>query len=102
MQIGNNLLRLDLAQTIVQAYIILNLAWLLKIAIELLLNSAGSSKGQVPRLLIDVVGVMIFIGAVIIIVSFVFDRPVTGLLATSGLIMAILGFALQSTFSNIF
>jgi len=101
-QIGSYVLHLGLAQLLVHAYIILNLAWLLKIFIELFFNRARGSDKEVPRLLTDVIGVIIFVVAITIIVSVVFDRPVTGLLATSGLIMAILGFALQNTFSNIF
>lgn len=102
VQVGGYLLPLGLAQLIVHTCIILCLAWLLKISIELFLNRVRGSDKEVPRLLIDVIGVLIFVGAIIMVISLVFDKPVGGLLATSGLIVAILGFALQSTFSNIF
>ena len=102
IQVGVYVLPLGLAQMIVHSYIILNLAWLLTISIEMFFGRARGSDKEMPRLLIDVIRVIIFVGAIIIIISFVFDRAVTGLLATSGLLMAILGFALQSTFANIF
>ncbi len=63
----------------------------------------GLFKAQtVPKLLKDVVGAIIYIVALFAIVAFVFDQPVTGLLATSGVVAVVLGFALQNTLSDVF
>lgn len=55
-----------------------------------------------PHLLIDVVRVVIFILFGMIILRVVFDRPLTGLLVSSGVITIVLGFALQRMISDFF
>jgi len=54
------------------------------------------------RLLMDLGNGVILITAVISIVAFVFRQPVTGLIATSSVAVAIVGFALKSLISDLF
>lgn len=63
---------------------------------------AVGDRPKVPKLLTDLTAGMVYSAAVIAIVYFVFDKSVTGLLATSGVVAVVLGFALQSTFSDFF
>jgi small-conductance mechanosensitive channel/CRP-like cAMP-binding protein len=54
------------------------------------------------RFLQDIVAGFIYTGAVIAIIAYVFDLPVGGLLAASGVIAIVLGLALQSTLGDVF
>lgn len=55
-----------------------------------------------PQLVIDLGGLGLFIGAILIIVARVFGQPLGGLLATSGVFAAVVGFAMQRTISDVF
>ena len=50
----------------------------------------------------DLLAGFIYVGAVLGIVAYVFDTPVSGLLAASGVIAIVLGLALQSTLGDVF
>jgi small-conductance mechanosensitive channel len=54
------------------------------------------------KLLQDLLAGLIYLAAVLAIISYVFDLPIRGLLATSGVVAIILGLALQSTLSDVF
>ncbi len=54
------------------------------------------------KLLQDLLAGLIYLVALFAIVSYVFDVPIQGLLATSGVIAIILGLALQSTLGDVF
>jgi small-conductance mechanosensitive channel len=54
------------------------------------------------KLLQDLLAGLIYLAALFAIVSYVFDQPIQGLLATSGVIAVILGLALQSTLADVF
>jgi len=54
------------------------------------------------KLLQDLLAGLIYLAAVFAIVSYVFDLPIQGLLATSGVVAIILGLALQSTLGDVF
>ena len=54
------------------------------------------------RLLRDLVAGFIYVGAVLAIIANVFDTPVSGVLAASGVIAIVLGLALQSTLGDVF
>src|SRR6266566_6127183 len=54
------------------------------------------------KLLQDLLAGLIYLAALFAIVSYVFDVPIQGLLATSGVIAIILGLALQSTLGDVF
>ncbi|RXT56390.1 mechanosensitive ion channel protein [Bosea sp. Tri-44] len=54
------------------------------------------------RLLQDLVVGIIYVGAILSVVAYVFDAPVGTLIATSGVFAIILGLALQSTLADVF
>jgi small-conductance mechanosensitive channel len=54
------------------------------------------------KLVQDLLAGLIYLAAVFAVIAYVFDLPVSGLLATSGAIAIILGLALQSTLSDVF
>jgi len=54
------------------------------------------------KLIQDLLAGLIYITAVFAIVSYVFDLPTRGLLATSGIVAIILGLALQSSLGDVF
>lgn len=54
------------------------------------------------RFLQDLCAGFIYVGAVLGIIAYVFDIPVTGLLAASGVLAIVLGLALQSTLGDVF
>ena len=62
-------------------------------------RSTGSAA---PRLLTDLVDGVLWVSTIVIIIAFVFDKPVTGLIATSGVAVAVIGFALKSMISDLF
>jgi small-conductance mechanosensitive channel/CRP-like cAMP-binding protein len=54
------------------------------------------------RLIQDVLAGVIYLSAVLAIIAYVFNVPIRGLLATSGVIAIVLGLALQSTLGDVF
>src|SRR5437660_1763085 len=54
------------------------------------------------KLLQDLLAGLIYLVALFAIIAYVFDLPIQGLLATSGVIAIILGLALQSTLGDVF
>ena len=54
------------------------------------------------KLVQDLLAGLIYLAALFAIVSYVFDLPIQGLLATSGVVAIILGLALQSTLGDVF
>jgi len=80
-------------------------AWLVVQALETLLWRgvlAHRTQRQMPKLLTDVVAVLVYLAAGVSIVAFVFHQPITGLLATSGVVAVVIGFALQNTLADVF
>ncbi|MET3521848.1 mechanosensitive ion channel family protein [Mesorhizobium abyssinicae] len=59
-------------------------------------------RAREGRLLQDLIVGLIYVGAVLSVVAYVFDAPVGTLIATSGVVAVILGLALQSTLSDVF
>lgn len=57
---------------------------------------------QVPRLLADLLRALIYGVALFAMLGAVLEQPVTGLLATSGVLIAVLGFALRNMIADIF
>lgn len=55
-----------------------------------------------PRLLTDLLGAALFAAAAIAITLFVFGLPATGLIATSSVLIAVLGFALRNIIGDVF
>jgi small-conductance mechanosensitive channel/CRP-like cAMP-binding protein len=54
------------------------------------------------KLLQDLLAALLYLAAVVAIIAYVFDLPIRGLLATSGVLAIILGLALQSTLADVF
>ncbi len=57
---------------------------------------------QHPKLLSDLIGTALFIAAGVLVMQVVFELPATGLIATSSVLIAVLGFALRNTLGDIF
>jgi small-conductance mechanosensitive channel/CRP-like cAMP-binding protein len=54
------------------------------------------------KLIQDLLSALIYLAAAFAVIAYVFDLPVQGLLATSGVIAIVLGLALQSTLNDVF
>uniref|UniRef100_UPI0018DF5729 mechanosensitive ion channel family protein n=1 Tax=Roseomonas rosulenta TaxID=2748667 RepID=UPI0018DF5729 len=57
---------------------------------------------QHPKLLSDLIGAALFLAAGVVVTQVVFELPATGLIATSSVLIAVLGFALRNTLGDIF
>ena len=80
-------------------------AWLLTSFLEtvfrrIIFPSAGQPRAR--KLFSDLLAALIYLLALFGIATFVFGQPVTGLVATSGVLAIVLGLALQSTLSDLF
>jgi len=64
--------------------------------------SPQNAGETVPKLLKDIVALIIFFITLLIIISVVFDKSITGIWATSGAIGIVLGFALQNIILDTF
>jgi small-conductance mechanosensitive channel/CRP-like cAMP-binding protein len=78
----------------------MSLAWALIAFVRLYLVLERTPREA--RLLQEIVVGLIYLGALLSIVAFVFGVPVGTLLATSGIFAVILGLALQNTLSDVF
>lgn len=63
---------------------------------------SNTIKGKVPRLLIHFFSLLIYLITVLIIVSVVFNKSISGIWATSGVLALILGFALRNMILDLF
>ncbi len=54
------------------------------------------------KLIQDLLAGLVYLSAILAIIAYVFNLPIKGLLATSGVIAIVLGLALQSTLSDLF
>ncbi len=63
--------------------------------------SGAPGKASVPKILISLCQGMVHLTALLLILSLVFHRDITALLATSGIFAVILGYAAQSTLSEV-
>jgi small-conductance mechanosensitive channel len=75
-------------------------AWFLVAVLRAVLVFQRSPREA--KLLQDLLAGLIYLAAVFAIISYVFDLPIQGLLATSGVVAIILGLALQSTLGDVF
>ncbi len=83
------------------------LAWNLASALELLLWSRifGTGVGGMPRqrkLLTDMLTIVLYVLATAVVAVQVFNQPITGVFATSGIFVIVIGLALQNTLSDLF
>lgn len=95
---------LDVVSPAVKSYTILALAWLAYGLIEVFVwhRIEEQSGYPVSKLLKDIVAFICFFTGILIIAVFVFEKPVTGLWATSGVAVVIIGFALKQIISDVF
>lgn len=78
-------------------------AWLAARVVDVAVGRTGpADKPQVPRFLSDLARAVLFIVAGFVTIAQVFQQPVTGLLATSGVLIAVLGFALRNILADLF
>jgi small-conductance mechanosensitive channel/CRP-like cAMP-binding protein len=67
---------------------------------EGLLSDQGQRK--VPVIITEGVALSIYLLAILLVMHFVYDEPIGGLLATSGVVALVFGFAAQSTLREVF
>ena len=65
-------------------------------------HGSGSSRVRDGKLVQDIVSALIYLTAGFAVIAYVFDLPIQGLLATSGVIAIVLGLALQSSLNDVF
>ncbi len=95
----------DLIRMISQASVWLGVAFLAKRLVhELIWKGLVVRQTGVPatRLLTDLVDGLILLASMVAIAAFVFHQSVTGVVATSGVAVAVIGFALKSLISDLF
>lgn len=100
---GSNLLATS--EQIIDAMIWLSGAWLVGriVAVLIAVTRTGTTiSGEGTKLLADV-AMLVFVSAgIVIVLAVVFDQPLTGLIATSGFLAAIVGFALRNMIADLF
>lgn len=87
------------------AAIAISVAFLLNGVVRVILwDGLLSDHGQrkVPVIVTEGVGITIYLIAILLVMHFVYDEPIGGLLATSGVAALVLGFAAQSTLKEVF
>lgn len=78
-------------------------AWLASRLIEVALTRSFARNGRrPPRLLFEMIAFAIFGAAVVWVLSAGFEGSITGALATSGVLIAVLGFALRGIIADVF
>lgn len=77
-------------------------AWLGGRLVGLALERTGSRRRRVPKLLAELVSAALFLAAGIATVMLVVGQSLSGALAGSGLVIAVLGFALRNTLADVF
>lgn len=81
----------------------LSLAWLCVGVIDAAIRRSAATRrgGPPPRLIQDMTRAVLYVAAVVIIIAHVFEQPVGGLLATSGVVVAVIGFALRNMIADV-
>ncbi|QDZ00217.1 mechanosensitive ion channel family protein [Nitratireductor mangrovi] len=77
-------------------------AWLGGRLVGLALERAGRRRRQVPKLLLELVSAALFLAATIATVILVIGQSWSGAIAGSGLVIAVIGFALRGTLADVF
>ncbi len=77
-------------------------AWLCGRLVGLALERSGPNGRRVPKLLQELVSVALFIAASIATVILVLGQSFSGALASSGLVIAVLGFAIRNVLADVF
>lgn len=77
-------------------------AWLASRLVSTVLVLNGSSGTRAPKLMHELVSVLFFLAASLATIVFVFDGSVLGAAATSGVLIAVLGFSLRNVVADVF
>lgn len=83
----------------------LAVAWLAARCCDLMLHRlALVSRAGIPfpRLLTDLLRAALFVAAAVMILTTVFDRPASGLVTLSSVVLAVIGFALRNVINDLF
>lgn len=83
------------------AAIVYSLAWLLARIVSLTMARKTKGKRKTPKLLGELLTAALFTVATITAVGLLVGRPTGGILASSGLIIAILGFAIRNVLADV-
>src|SRR5271170_2280195 len=75
-------------------------AWFLVALVRAVVIFEGRPRDG--KLVQDILSALIYLAAAFAIIAYVFDLPIQGLLATSGVIAIVLGLALQSSLNDVF
>jgi small-conductance mechanosensitive channel/CRP-like cAMP-binding protein len=85
---------------------VLVVAWWLvsaRVVVAVLYFTRRHDRGhRSAKLVVDLTAAAIYVGAALIVLKSVLALPVTGLVATSGVVAIVLGLALQSTLADVF
>ena len=76
-------------------------AWLLARAIGAALQRTGNGRRKVPKLLGELVAVALFLAATAATVAMLLGQSAGGALASSGLIIAVIGFAIRNVLADV-
>lgn len=76
-------------------------AWLGGRLVGIALERVGPNRRRVPKLLQELVSVALFVVAAIATVILVFGQSLSGALAGSGLVLAVLGFAIRNVLADV-
>ncbi|QKV18373.1 mechanosensitive ion channel family protein [Oricola thermophila] len=76
-------------------------AWLGGRLTGIALEHVGSARRRVPKLLQELVSATLFIAAAIATIILVFGQSMSGALAGSGLVLAVLGFAIRNALADV-
>lgn len=93
----------EIARTGLGVVGVLALAWLLSRLAEVVITRSMALKGRrPPQLLHEVIAVALLLAAAAFAFSLLVDTSLAGLLATSGMVVAMLGFALRKAIADVF
>lgn len=92
---------LQALQRFTMAAAIYALAWLLGRLAYLALRRKSKGKRKTPKLLGELLTAALFTVATIIAIGLLIGRPTGGILASSGLIIAVLGFAIRNVLADV-
>lgn len=78
-------------------------AWVATVILIAILQLEARRRGveRLPKLLTHIAGIIVFFCAGLAVVSLVFEQSLTGLLTTSGVLVAIIGFSIQKSIADI-
>lgn len=79
----------------------LSAAWLGGRLIAIALERVGSERQRVPKLLQELISAALFVAAALATIILIFGHSLSGALAGSGLVLAILGFAIRNALADV-